>query len=171
VDAQRRSGLSPQAAFETAVQRIGKAEALKAEFEKTPPAGLSRRYLCMFCFCAAPLLVFVNFWALQPGEISPLARLGGLATMLLVVVYISGLPFFYKRLPNPRNRLVQTAMWLGCILAIVWPLVGTFSALGVIHLNPGIVLDMMIWSVGAGWFATWLAYGVSGEAGNYAIAD
>jgi hypothetical protein len=165
VDQQMRAGCSAQAAFETAVQRIGRASALKVEFEKTSTAGklLRREYLWIFCFVSAPLLLAANFWALQPGEISPTDRSWGLATISLVALYIGGLPFWYKRLPSPENRLVQTAMPIGYVFALVWPLLATFISLGMIHLKLGIVVEMIIWSVGAAWFATWLAYAVPGE--------
>ena len=43
VEQEMRSGLTPQAAFETAVQRMGQADALKAEFKKAGhPNGYSR---------------------------------------------------------------------------------------------------------------------------------
>jgi hypothetical protein len=163
MDQQIRDGISPQIAFETAVKRIGQADALKVEFEKISAAGLPRRYLCLFCFIAAPLLVFINVWALQPGEISPARRFGALATISLVALYISGLPFLYRRLPSPQNRLVQLTMWLGYVLALVWPLLGIVAALGATHLDVGIVAVMIIWALGAAWFATLLAYWVSGE--------
>jgi hypothetical protein len=166
VDQQMQAGFSAQTAFETAVQRIGQADALKDEFEKSPAAGklLRRQYLCIFCFVSAPLLLFVNIWVLQPGEISPMKRSWGLATVSLAALYIGSLPNLYRRLPNPQNRLVQTAMRIGYIFALVWPLLATFISLGMIHLNLGIVVEMIIWSVGAAWFATWLAYAVSREA-------
>ncbi len=166
VDQQMQAGFSAQAAFETPVQRIGQANALKDEFEKTPATGplLRRRYLSLFCFASVPLLLLVNFWALEPGETSSMGRFWGLATMSLVAVYISGLPYLRRRLPSPQNRLVQTAMLIGWAFALVWPLVATLISLGMIHLNLGIVVEMIIWSVGAAWFATWLAYAVSGEA-------
>ena len=164
VDQQMREGVSAQAAFAMAVQRIGQANALKDEFEKTSAEGLRLRYLCIFCFLSAPLLVFVNLWALQPGETSPVALFGGLATMSLAASYILGLPYLYRHLPSPRNRLVQSAMLIGYVFALAWPLMATCISLGTIHLNRGIVVEMIIWSVGAAWFATWLAYAVSGEA-------
>jgi hypothetical protein len=163
VDRQMREGISAERAFEAAVSRIGHADALRFEFDKLSPPGLSPRYLRLFCFLSAPLLAVVNLWTLQPGEISPMARFAGLATMSLVALYISGLPFLYRRLPSPRNRLVQIAMWMGWILGLVWPLVGIFSAVGMIHLSVGITTEMIIWTAGAAWFATLLAYWVSGQ--------
>jgi hypothetical protein len=161
VDQQMRAGFGGRAAFEVAVQRIGQASALKDEFDKTPAAGLPSRYLWIFCFFSAPLLVFVNVWALQPGELTPTARFWGLATMSLVALYISSLPIVYRRLPSFRNRLLQTAMMIGWIFVLGWPLLATFISLGLIHLSLGIAVEMNIWSVGAAWFATWLTYAAS----------
>jgi hypothetical protein len=58
-------------------------------------------------------------------------------------------------------------MLIGSVFALAWPLMATFVSLGMVHLNLGIAVEMIIWAVGAAWFATWLAYAVSGE-GNRA---
>jgi hypothetical protein len=80
-----------------------------------------------------------------------------------MALYIAGLPFYYKRLPNPQHRLVHAAMLMGWILALVWPLLATLISLGIVRLNLDTDVEMMIWSVGAAWFSTWLAYEVSGQ--------
>ena len=165
VDQQMRAGFSAKRAFETAVQRLGPAHELKDEFAKTPTAGLllRKRYLSLFCFVAAPLLLLVNVWALQPGEIDPMERSWGLAAISLAALYIGVLPLWHKRLPNRQSRLVQTAMLIGCILAMVWPLLATLISLGIVHVNLNIVVEMNIWALGAAWFGTWLAYAVTEE--------
>jgi hypothetical protein len=84
--------------------------------------------------------------------------------MLVSALYIGGLPYFHRRLPSLRHRLVRIVMLIGYVLAMLLPPVATFFGVGVDPLKVGIAVEMIIWSLGAAWFATWLAYGVSGEA-------
>lgn len=163
IDQQRQWGLGAEAAFHIAVQRLGSASALKAEFVKVAAPGLPQRYLCLYCLLAAPLLVFVNLWALPTNEASPILRCCALTAMSLMALYIGGLPYWYKRLPSARNQLVSMVMWIGCVTAMAWPLTATGMALGMVPLTVGIGAEMTIWSLGAAWFATCLAYWVRGE--------
>jgi hypothetical protein len=166
VDQQMRAGSSAQSAFEAAVEKMGSATALKDEFEKIPIASplLRRQYLCLYCFIAAPLLLLVNVWTLSSSDLGPIDWAWGLATMSFVALYIGGLPFWYRRLPKPQNQLVRTTMIAGNIFMLVWPLLATFISLGSIHLNLGVVVEMLLWSMGTAWFATWLAYALSDPA-------
>ena len=165
VDQQIRAGASAQRAFDTAVQRLGPAHALRTEFDRTPGASgfLQPRYLAAFCFLAAPLLALLNLLVLQPDGLRYADRLWGLATMGVAVLYVTSLPFLRGRLPSPDNRIVRTAMFLGVFCALTWPLFATCIAVGLVDIQIGIVTEMMIWSVGTAWFATWLAYAVSGQ--------
>ncbi len=171
VEQQMRAGLTEQNAFEAAVRRLGHARALKDEFERvhaTCPV-LQPRYLRVFCFCAAPLMLLVNLWIFLPDATSPMDL--GLVTTSLMALYVGGLPFFYRSLPSCQNRLVQAAMLIGYVFALLWPLLATFNSLGIVHLNLGIVVEMIIWSVGAAWFATWLAYAVCGQGNTVGNAS
>ncbi len=165
VDQQMKAGASAQRAFDTAVERIGSARALKEEFDKTTTAGrvLRRQYFYPYCLVAAPLLLLVSCWTLLPGETSRKEGAWGLAAISLVAFYIGSLPGWHGRLPGSVKRLLRTAMLTGNVLVLLWPLLGTFNSLGIIPLELGIVPEMILWSVLAAWFATWLAYAVSGE--------
>ena len=165
IERQLRTGSSAEGAFKAAVQQLGQAHALRVEFNKTPGASLflGSRYLAAFCFVAAPLLALLNLLVLQPDEVRPVERFLGLATMGVAALYITSLPFLRGRLPSSDNQIVRTALLLGAFCALTWPLFATCIAIGILDIQIGIVTEMMIWSVGSAWFATGLAYAVSGQ--------
>jgi hypothetical protein len=55
-------------------------------------------------------------------------------------------------------------MLVGWVFALLWPIVATLLSVELVHFSLSISLEMIIWASGLAWFATWLAYAVSGRA-------
>src|SRR6185436_20064137 len=88
-----RSGSETQPAFETAVQRIGPASALKLEFAKTN--GASHRLALkplIGCLGAAVFVLLTNAWMFLDGDSAPSERNTHLAAASLIAVYLVSLP-------------------------------------------------------------------------------
>lgn len=163
VERRIASGASAQEAFAAAVAQVGPADEIIGEFAKLPSGHLPIRYVSLFCYLGAPLLAVVNLWALQPGEVNPVGRLVSFGIMACAALYLVSLPNLHKRLPNPDNPAVRIVMWAGYLLALLWPVFATLVAIGALPVQVGIVAEMVIWSVGAAWFGTWLAHWATGK--------
>src|SRR5437899_1789321 len=77
IEQQIRSGVGEQRAFEAAVEHIGQPSALGAEFAK---ADVTRRtippkYLRIFCFLAALLVVLSGTWTFLEAGMAPTDRI------------------------------------------------------------------------------------------------
>jgi hypothetical protein len=155
MEQRMQAGSSAQAAFDAAVKRLGRAEALKSEFKRGrfDIRFLSPFYLRVFCFLAA-LLLLSMIWAF-PGEASLAQRGLGAAVTSLFVLYISGLPFFYRQLFARRNKRMRKVLQLGNWIAVGCPVLALLDACGVISL--GTVVAMILWPPYAAHFATCLA--------------
>lgn len=126
VEKQVQSGSDAQQAFEVAVQRIGQADALKAEFKKaggakeTREQKLARLVLCMasLSYCWV-LLMGTN--TLLKVEMNLTARLLGLAAVAMSVMTIFSGRYSYRFLPVLPDKRVRTAIQIVCFLpAMVW---------------------------------------------------
>lgn len=126
VEKQVQSGSDAQQAFEVAVQRIGQADALKAEFKKaggakeTREQKLARLLLCMagLSYCWV-LLMGTN--TLLKVEMNLTARLLGLAAVAMSVMTIFSGRYSYRFLPVLPDKRVRTAIQIVCFLpAMVW---------------------------------------------------
>jgi len=128
IEQQMRSGLSVQQAFETAAQRIGQANALKAEFEKAGGAvGVSvwkrdlipERWLILLSFGLMGVLypAVVIFALCKPGiDLSAGGRILGLAAVALTVLPVYAWRYFLRLLPVIHNKRVRTAVGVACVL-------------------------------------------------------
>jgi hypothetical protein len=126
MEQQMRSGLSAPQAFEVAVQRIGQADALKAEFKKaggtkqTREQKLARLVLCLaglsYCW-----LLLMGKYGLLKAEMSLTARLLGLAAVAVSVTAVFSGQYAYRFLPALPDKRVRTAIQIVCFLpAVVW---------------------------------------------------
>lgn len=127
VEEQMRSGLSEQQAFELGVRRIGRADALKMEFDKV--AGLQEARLGKVIGIACGVFAGLFSLLLTPKlltvhDLSTEQRLWGLAAVALTTLSIASWRFSHKYLPVIRNRRTRRTVGMACGLAgVVWILV------------------------------------------------
>jgi hypothetical protein len=129
VEQQMRSGLGEQQAFEIALQRIGPASALKAEFEKVedPRKARSRKQKIFFCNAAAvfyALIAIHTFFFRHDVSFSLAERVLGLAAVALTVSLLWSVGYFDRILPVLTNKRVRTGVGLACgVLGILYTLI------------------------------------------------
>jgi hypothetical protein len=155
IEEQLRTGVSAQAAFNAAIARLGRADVLKSEF-KRGRCGirlLSPVYMRVYCFFAVPLLLSM-MWAFAEAG-SGFAHYIGMIVVLLLTLYIGGLPIYYRQLFTRQNRLIHTALRVGNWVAVGWPLVAILGVSGVVQF--GHVVGMILWSAYAAHAANCLA--------------
>lgn len=158
VEQQIHLGLSAQQAFEAAVERMGEAGELKAEFAK---AGVHRPALraslvSIGCFVSAAFTALSGTWTLLEFEPSPAKRLFGLSALWLIAFYLGGLPFVYRLLPSLK-RARGTFKGLS-ILVHAWVLLAFLSAVRIVHFETGITLTMIFWALCLAYVATLFAH-------------
>jgi len=131
VEREARAGWDGVAAFENAVNRIGRSDLLKAEFAKIKESKekLMSRIIGIAC------CVFTSLYSLMLAphlflihELSPMERILGLTAVIITLVSLVGLKFSYKILPVIRNQRVRIRIVAMCgLVAIAW--LGVFSSL------------------------------------------
>ena len=156
IDQQMRKGVCAQAAFDTAVKRLGHAEALKREFirGRFDLRRLSPAYLCVYCVLCAPL-VFSLIWTSGLAETGFRERCVGTVAVSSIAFYIAGLPFFYRQLFVRHYRFMGGALWAGYWFALIWTALALLSLFEFFQF--GKVVSLIAWSVYAAYFATFLA--------------
>ena len=143
---QMKSGLGEQQAFNSAVQKIGEAPGLKAEFNKasTPLEIQFIKLAGAACFMVA---LFFSLWTLpflfhhETGWLAKISRLAAVAAT------ISGWSYGHKFLPVIRNQFARTVAgfvcWLGCI---IWTLLFIINFLPHMMLHPaGQLMATFLW--------------------------
>ncbi len=129
VEQQMRSGLAEHQAFAIALQRIGQANALKAEFEKAedPRKARSRKQKIVFCYAAAVFYALIGihtFFFRHDVSFSLAERMLGLAAVALTVSLLCSVRYFYRILPVLTNRRVRTGVGLACgVLGILYTVI------------------------------------------------
>ncbi len=125
VEQQVRSGLSEEQALGTAIQRIGQASALKAEFAKTNGTrALQRRLMSILAISLAAFIVWLSAYTFSECEMSLECRRLGFTAIGLALLAAFSWRFavrFLPVLPNKRARLA--AVCGGLFLALVWPVI------------------------------------------------
>jgi hypothetical protein len=129
VEQQVLSGAQAQQAFEAAVRRMGRADALKAEFEKAGGAIgvsvwkrdlISNRCLILFSFGLMGVLypAVVLYAFCKPGiDLSAGERILGLVAVALTVLPVYCWRYFVRFLPVIHNKRVRTAVGVACVFA------------------------------------------------------
>ncbi len=126
VDHLMQLELDTEQAFGIVVQRIGPAEALKAEFKKAGGTKLTREQkLARLVLCLADLsycwILLMGTYGLLKAEMSLTARLLGLAAVAVSVAAAFGGQYVYKFLPALPDKRVRTTVKIACsLLALVW---------------------------------------------------
>ena len=153
---QLQKGISAEEAFETAAKRLGCANGLRQEFKKgrLDIRLLSPVYMRVYCFLVAPLVVSL-VWASPGTESISVWRFVSVLAVLLITLYIGGLPLFYQRLFTRQIRLMRAALRVGCWFLWTWAALALLSAFDLVLM--GNAAGMVGWSVYAATFATVLA--------------
>lgn len=114
VERQVRSGLDGQQAFESAVRRMGRFDALKAEFAKAGGAGEVQLGKLLGIACAG-IAGFFSLLAMQKLIVvhgaGPVARILGLAAAATTLL---SWRYGHRLLPVIRQRHLRTAIGIAC---------------------------------------------------------
>ena len=123
VEEQMRSGVNASEAFEAAVQRVGQASALKAEFKKVRGTKdeQSQKFMRLYCVVFPILYSLMCTYGLLKIEMNLTERLLGFTAVALAALPIWSTPYLHQLLPVIRNRQVRMAIqiigilsWLVC---------------------------------------------------------
>src|SRR5216683_2770198 len=129
VEQQMRSGLAEQQAFAIALQRMGQANTLKAEFEKVedPRKARSRKQKIVFCYAAAVFYAVIGihtFFFRHDVSFSLAERMLGLAAVAPTVLLLCSVRYLYRMLPVLTNKRVRTGVGLACgVLGILYSVI------------------------------------------------
>jgi hypothetical protein len=156
VEQQLRNGISVQAAFNAAVGRLGRADVLRKEFKqgRFDIRFLGPIYVRMYCFLVAPLMTSL-IWTFPDMRTSSVWDYASILAILLMTLYVAGLPFFYRQLFTWQNRLMCVAVRAGTWFAAIWIAFALLSSF--VPIQIGNAATMIGWSVYAAVFATVLA--------------
>ena len=147
IEQQLKNGSTAQAAFDAAAEQLGRADVLRHAFkqDQLDIRLLSPIYMRMYCFLVAPL-VMSTVWTYPAGGMISVWQLVSVTAVLLIALYIGGLPFFYRWLFARHIRLMRAALRITCLwFVLTWPALALLSAFGLIHI--GNAAAMVGWSV------------------------
>jgi len=153
IEEQMRQGIGAEAAFDVAVERLGRADVLKREFKqgRFDIRLVSPVFFRIYCVLCMPVMLSW-MWAL--AEERP-ANYAGMVAVLLITLYIGGLPLFYRKLFTWQTRMLRVAMRVGYWFALIWTALALLSAFELIRL--GNIVGIACWVAYAAYFATFLA--------------
>ena len=150
---QIHAGLAPQAAFEAAVGRLGKADALANEFMKAAASGneVRERRLKLLCIVGVALLYLLPFVL----SVSRLRNeldltecwLGLTAVAVTVLSMFSGL-ILHRFLPVIPDKRIRTRIQFASVVPVFgWLLVFAFFLLPRLDLSVGQVTVATLWAM------------------------
>jgi hypothetical protein len=175
IEQQVRAGQTEQHAFEIAAEKIGKANALKAEFAKDAAVArtLTPNLLRNCCVVSAAFMLLVNTWTLLEYELSLAERSLGLSVVALLALYIGGLPYLNRLLLHgSRRTAIRKATVLVCAFFLVlWEILALGSAAKIIHLPAGLLLEGFAWNLFAAMAATILVLHYSRDDESFDALD
>lgn len=149
VEEQVRAGVDAEAAFASAVRRIGAGGALKSEFVKS--GGLEEkpgsRFMWGFYFVSATIAILIDVWTVVSFELNEIERVAGAWAVTLFALYVLCLPFSgWCRDDVPNARLLGMMKVAGIVVPL-WILWALLTAVGVIRVEIGILPNMVMWSL------------------------
>jgi hypothetical protein len=163
VEEQVRAGADAEAAFDSAVRRIGPAAALTKEFAKAarPKAAWHRHFWRTFYYSCAAVAILADLWTLISVELSAPERAIGACAVAGLAWYLLRRPFLsWWSGGVARARLLAAMKAMGVIVPL-WALWAILTALRTIHIEIGIIPAMIIWSLCLAYGLTALACGFS----------
>jgi hypothetical protein len=152
IEKQIQNGVATESAFTIAVQKIGHAKMIEAEFKKTGllkemrHRKLKRLSLVFSALCyAAPIVL--NAPHLFGGMDRLDRRLALVAFGLTILSLASGL-FLHSFLPVIMDKRVRTRIQVGCCAAgLVWLLAFFFRVLPAFELSLGHLQMIILWAM------------------------
>jgi hypothetical protein len=149
---QVQSGLSPEGAFDVAVQRIGKSDTLAIEFEKAAlTKGVRERKMKLLCIVLAGVVYLLPFILSIPKPWSgfdAIQRWLGIAAITLTVFSLFSGLLLRRFLPViPNKRLRTRIQFVSVIPAIVWLAAFGFAILPRLDLTFGQVTVATLWAI------------------------
>ncbi len=129
IELQTKLGLNAQTAFEAAVQRIGKANMLKNEFEKAEGAKEFRAwgkiqiiYSIGLCYFSLFIVACIIFKLGSFSEISPAQQMSGLAAVAMMILLAGGGYCGHGLFPVILNKRMRNAICIssGALTAFWW---------------------------------------------------
>ncbi len=152
IERQIQAGLSAQHAFEAAVQRIGQARALQAEFAKTAELKEMRerklKLLCIVFTASAYLAPFALSGPKPWSRMNPTEQWLGLAAITLSVVSMFSGFFLHRFLPViPDKRTRTRVQFAGAFTLFVWLFVFGFIVLPRVELAVAQVTVATLWAI------------------------
>jgi hypothetical protein len=145
VDRLTRQGETEQRAFETAVERIGRPEVLRAEFVKLKATDRWTRFLRICCYVLPSGMLLINAWTLFEFELSGLQRALGLCSVLAICLYMAWLPDLVSSLTSVSCRRLAKATKLASVLLWLLPIWSLLEAEHIVRVDIGIVPTMVLW--------------------------
>jgi hypothetical protein len=128
IERQMKSWLSEQEAFENSVLRIGRADALKTEFNKT--GGAKKRFdpalarvVLYSAIVAFGWILIMGFHAFWKYEMNLAWRLAGVADMATITLSVLGWRWMNRAFPVIPDKRIRAAIGIVC---------GCFGAVGMI---------------------------------------
>jgi len=168
VERQVCSGAEAQRAFDSAVRRMGSAQALRREFAKSGRADepRRRRFMKCLCFTFAAGVLLINTWTLIEFDLSVLERLAGSCAVALAALYLASVPFLHRMLSGVAHARLLGAVKIAGWFVVLLPIGALLAAVHVIHLEIGIIATMIIWLLCAAVAITSFACGFSDDHGR-----
>lgn len=109
VERQLQSGLDADAAFATAIQKIGVASSLKTEFSKNGGLNLSKKWERRAAiFATLGVIIPFGVYALLKNEMSPAWRCLGIANLTVIALAVFGCRFINRLFPVIPDRRIRT---------------------------------------------------------------
>jgi hypothetical protein len=113
-----RSGRDVSEAFQAAVQRIGQAPALKAEFAKTGRTrGALEKLMIAICIVFVAFILFLSSAAIILCFTALADRIAAGTAVICILLAAFGWPYVVPFLPAIAHKRKRIAVALGCILA------------------------------------------------------
>lgn len=172
IEAQVRSGVNEERAFELAIQRLGTPTELKEEFAKArqPEAAQRRTFLRYFYFICAIAAILIDLWTLISFDLSLAKRAGAAGAVALFALYLFGLPIWSRWRSGVPGAYFLGAMKVFGVIVPLWVLFALLTALRTVHWEIGIIPEMIMWSLCAMYGLTALAwaagFGGQGSSGG-----
>jgi hypothetical protein len=180
VERQMRSGINQEQAFDAAARRIGKGDALNAEFAKVSvnkAARVGKVLGIACCLVTLPFSVLAAPRFLTVPELTAGQRLLGLIAVLLTFLSIASWRFSHRFLPVIANQKIRMATAIACgVAGLAWlyifgALLPTvilprlFSVASTGELRPVFAMAIaVLWAMALTAVLGALAYGLEGAA-------
>lgn len=118
VEQQMRSGLTPQQAFDTAFERLGRREALKTEFKKVSGGPeVSEKLMGITCIILVGFILWMSGYTFLQMELTPFEQVVAYAAVAFTLLTACAWRYAVPFLPVIANRGKRMTVGLVCIVS------------------------------------------------------